>query len=190
MHIVQEGLPGTGMPAFHSLTSSDVGAVVAYLRTLQGTNKMIALPGNPARGKTLFDTKAGCSECHMVAGTGGFIASDLTSYGRAHSPQEIRTAIINPGAATRSTLVVTRGGQQYTGRIRNQDNFSLQLQSLDGTFHFFLKADLDRVEYNAQPLMPSDYGSTLDSKDLDDLVSFLISSAKKGEATSPGEVDE
>lgn len=86
--------------------------------------------------------------------------------------------------------MVTRGGQQYTGRIRNEDNFSLQLQSLDGTFHFFLKADLDRVEYNAQPLMPSDYGSTLDSKDLDDLVSFLISSAKKGEATPLGEIDE
>ncbi len=189
-HIVQEGVPGTGMPAFHSLATSDVSAVVAYLRTLQGTNKLIALPGNPARGKTLFDTKAGCSDCHMVAGIGGFIASDLTGYGSTHSAQEIRTAITQPGPATRSTLVITRAGQHYTGRIRNEDNFSLQLQSLDGTFHFFLKADIDRLEYNAQPLMPSNYESTLDTKDLDDLVSFLMSSAKKGEATPLGEVDE
>jgi hypothetical protein len=28
--------------------------------------------------------------------------------------------------------VTTRGGKKYTGRIRNEDNFSLQLQTLDG----------------------------------------------------------
>ena len=178
------------MPAFHSLASTDVSAVVVYLRTLQGTNKAVSLPGNPVRGKTVFDTKAGCSECHMVAGGGGFIASDLTSYGRTHSAEEIREAIVKPGIATYSTFVVTRAGQQYSGRIRNEDNFSLQLQSLDGTFHFFLKADLDRLEYNSQPLMPDDYGSRLDSRDLDDLVGFLISSARKGETAPLREEDE
>jgi cytochrome c oxidase cbb3-type subunit III len=190
MHIIQEGVPGTGMPAFHSLASTDVSAVVVYLRALQGTNKAVSLPGNPIRGKTVFDTNAGCSECHMVAGSGGFIASDLTSYGRSHSADEIREAIVKPGLTTRSTFVVTRAGQQYTGRIRNEDNFSLQLQSLDGTFHFFLKADLDRLDYNSQPLMPADYGSKLDSKDLDDLVSFLINSARKGDAAPSREEDE
>ena len=67
--IVQEGVPGTGMPAFHSLASSDVKAVVAYLRTLQGTNKTSALPGNPVRGKAvvlrrcrLFRLPHGCGQ--------------------------------------------------------------------------------------------------------------------------------
>jgi putative heme-binding domain-containing protein len=180
-HIVQEGVPGTGMPAFHSLASSDVKAVVAHLRNLQGTNKTSALPGNPARGKTLFYGDAGCSACHMVAGNGGFIASDLSGYGSTHSVEEIRKAITQPASdrQAQSAVVVVRTGQQFTGRIRNEDNFSLQLQSLDGTFHFFLNSDIERVEY--KPLMPVDYASRLSAQDLDDLVSYLISSARKSE---------
>ena len=90
----------------------------------------------------------------------------------------------------RGAVVVNRAGQQYSGRIRNEDNFSVQLQSLDGTFLFFLKSDIQHLEYNSQPLMPSNYGSTLSPKDLDDLVSFLISSAKTSEPELPGKVDE
>ena len=44
MRIVREGVPGTGMPAFHSLASSEVKAVVAYLRSLQGINKSPPCP--------------------------------------------------------------------------------------------------------------------------------------------------
>ena len=171
------------MPAFHSLASSDVKAVVAYLRTLQGINKTSALPGNPVRGKALFYSDAGCSACHMVAGNGGFIASDLSGYGATHSVEEIRNAITQPGQTSdrqvQGAVVVVRTGPQYTGRIRNEDNFSLQLQSLDGTFHFFLKSDVERVEY--KPLMPVDYASRLSARDLDDLASYLISSARKSE---------
>jgi cytochrome c oxidase cbb3-type subunit III len=175
------------MPAFHSLASSDVKAVVGHLRNLQGTNKTSALPGNPVRGKTLFYGDADCSVCHMVAGDGGFIASDLSGYGGTHSVEEIRNAITQPGQASdrqaQSAVVVARGGQQYAGRIRNEDNFSLQLQSLDGPFHFFLKSDIERMEY--KPLMPLDYASRLSARDLDDLVSYLISSARKSEPELP-----
>jgi len=181
------------MPAFRSLAASDVKAVVAYLRLLQGTNKTVALPGNPARGKTVFFGEGGCSRCHMVAGEGGFIASDLSGYSGAHSAQEIRNAITQSNPASENqvhkALIVTRDGQQYTGRARNQDNFSLQLQSLDGTFHFFTKSDIDRIEYSEQPLMPANYGAKLSAQDLNDLVSFLISSAK-GSEPEPKKEDE
>ena len=194
MRIVREGVPGTGMPAFHSLASSQVKAVVSYLRNLQGINQTVELPGDPVRGKAVFYGEGGCSACHMVAGSGGFIASDLSGYAHTHSVQEIRSVITQPSQAAdrqgRSAVVVNRAGQQYSGRVRNEDNFSLQLQSLDGTFLFFLKSDIERLEYNSQPLMPSNYSSTLSPKDLDDLVSFLISSAKMSEPELAGEADE
>jgi cytochrome c oxidase cbb3-type subunit III len=190
--IVEEGVPGTGMPAFHSLANSDVKAVVAYLRILQGTNKTSAMPGNPAHGKALFYGDADCSTCHMVAGNGGFIASDLSGYGGTHSVEEIRNAITQPGQTSdrqaQSAVVVVHGGQQYTGRIRNEDNFSLQLQSLDGTFHFFLKSDVERVEYKL--LMPVDYASRLSARDLDDLASYLIGSAEKRNKTELAKDEE
>ncbi|PYX83328.1 MAG: hypothetical protein DMG70_10520, partial [Acidobacteria bacterium] len=72
--VVEEGVPGTGMPAFHVLGSSGAKAVVRYLRVLQGRGRLSALPGDAARGRALFFGSAGCSGCHMVAGAGGFIA--------------------------------------------------------------------------------------------------------------------
>jgi mono/diheme cytochrome c family protein len=88
--IIENGIPGAGMPAFHSLESSNIRAVVTYLRTLQGTGKPVKLAGDPARGETIFFGNAGCSGCHMVAGKGGYIASDLSAYARTHSVEQVR----------------------------------------------------------------------------------------------------
>ena len=177
-HIIENGVPGTGMPAFHSLQQSDVQAIVAYLRILQGRTKTLELPGDPDRGEILFFGKAGCSGCHMVAGKGGFIASDLSSYASTHTAEQIRSAIVSrlPDTNLQARLVTatTRGGEKVVGRVRNEDNFSLQLQTLDGTFYSVTKSDLARLEYNSQALMPSDYSSTLSPNELNDLVSYVM----------------
>jgi len=190
-HIIENGIPGTGMPAFHSLETSGVKAVVTYLRILQGTKKALKLPGDPERGEIIFFGKAGCSGCHMVAGKGGFIASDLSEYARTHTVEQIRSAITAPGGDPQSRLVTAkiRGGGEVVGRIRNEDNFSMQFETLDGTFHFVRKSDLDGLEYSTQTLMPSDYSSTLSSAELNDVVSYLMRAANVsvGEAKDHGQ---
>jgi cytochrome c oxidase cbb3-type subunit 3 len=193
-HIIENGIPGTGMPAFHSMESPDIHAAVAYVRTLQGTRRAIKLPGNPERGETIFFGNAGCSSCHMVAGKGGFMASDLSEYARAHVVEQTRNAITNPTAGSdrqaRTVTATTRGGEKFVGRIRNEDNFSLQLQTLDGTFHFLAKSDLEGLEYSSQALMPSNYGSTLSPGELNDVVSYLMRAASVSEPGTPGKVDD
>ena len=193
-HIIENGVPGTGMPAFHSLEASDVKAVVAYLRSLQGAKRTLKLPGDPVRGETIFFGKAGCSGCHMIAGKGGFIASDLSGYARTHAVDQIRSAITAPGADPQSRLVTAkiRGGGEVVGRIRNEDNFSVQLQTLDGTFHFVRKSDLEGLEYSAQTLMPSDYSSTLNPAELNDVISYLmrVANVSAGEAKDRGQAFE
>jgi cytochrome c oxidase cbb3-type subunit III len=190
--IVENGIPGTGMPPFHTLESSDIKSVIAYLRTLQGTKKPAELPGDPGSGRAIFFGKAKCSNCHMVAGKGGFIASDLSGYARTHSVEETRSAITIPNSAgdrqSRIVTASTRDGKKYVGRIRNEDNFSLQLQALDGTFHFLAKSDLERLDSSAQSLMPSDYASTLSPNELNDLISYLMTSANSGESATPKEM--
>lgn len=179
-HIIENGVPGTGMPAFHSLQISQVRAVVGYLRSLQGKSGTARLPGNPASGKNIFFGKGGCSECHMVRGEGGFIASDLSEYAQSHTVEQIRSAIADPASGGRQVRLVTatlRGGEKYVGRMRDEDNFSVQLQTLDGAFHFFSKSDIDKIEPDPQPLMPSNYGSKLDDRELNDVVGYLMSVA-------------
>ena len=186
--IIRDGVLGTGMPAFHSMESSEIKAVVGYLRTLQGTKRTVSLPGDPERGREAFFNKGKCSSCHIVAGQGGFIASDLSEYANTHKVEQMRSAIIQPiansDAQAHLATVVLRGGERYVGRVRNEDNFSLQLQTLDGVFHFISKSDLDSIEYNSQTLMPSDYGSTLTTGELNDLISFLMSVGKPGKPTT------
>jgi len=173
--IIENGIPGTGMPAFHSLETSEVKAVVTYMRTLHGTRKGVKLPGDPERGERIFFGKTGCSDGHMVSGKGGFIASDLSDYVRTHAADQVRAVISSPSAGGgRQGLTVTatiRGGEKYFGRIRNEDNFSVQLQTLDGRFHFQSKSDIETFAYNSQTPMPTDYASILSPKELNDVVS-------------------
>jgi putative heme-binding domain-containing protein len=179
------------MPPFKSLGLAKLKSVVAHLRSLQGASEVAPLPGNPQDGKSLFFGKAGCGNCHMINGVGGFLGHDLSSYGSNVSIEEIRRAITDPNKdlepRARTVLVTTREGQQFTGIARNEDNFSLQLQSIDGTFHLFAKSDLEHLEHQPRSLMPSDYGSKLSRGELDDLVSYLISTARaKKQTQAPG----
>ena len=193
--IVDAGVPGTGMPSFHSLGASAIKSVVSYLRTLQGGGKSASLPGNPQKGESIFFAKSGCSDCHMVGGKGGFLAADLSSYGHTHSVEEIREVITNPDsmrkAGDKIVLAVTRDGTKYAGLVRNEDNFSLQVQTVDGNFHFFMKSDLQTLERQAQSVLPAGYHSALGSRDLDDVISFLIHSARTSKtAPASGEADQ
>ena len=181
--IIEKGVPAGGMPAFPMLDDSEVGSVIGYVRLLQGNTRNAKPPGDPQNGRVLFSSKARCSECHMAQREGGFIASDLSSFGRTHSIQEIREAITKPSSASRlggAVTVTARDGQKYSGVVRNEDNFSLQLQTLDGAFHLFMKADVDGVMREPNSLMPLDYGATLSAGELNDLISFLLVAASDG----------
>ncbi len=191
LRILQTGVPAAGMPAFGALGLPNLQAVMAYLRILQGGSKVASIPGNPQRGKSLFFGKADCGNCHTINGSGGFLGADLSSYGSNASIEEIRSAITDPDKdldpRARTVLVTTREGRQFTGIARNEDNFSLQLQSLDGTFHLLAKSDLEHLEYQPKSLMPSDYGSVLSAGEINDLVSYLIRTAQATRLTqAPG----
>jgi cytochrome c oxidase cbb3-type subunit III len=176
--IISNGVSGTGMPAFHSLGAAEVQSLVSYVRALQGKSDVRVVPGNAANGKEIFFGKGGCSSCHAVAGQGGFLGPDLTTYGAISSSKQILDAILNSNrivpSGYKSAAVTTRDGTRIDGVVRNEDNFSVQLQAQDGAFHFFQKSDLQKLEYSNQSLMPSNYGQRLSQDELNDLVSFLM----------------
>jgi len=193
LEILRGGRPAAGMPPFESFGSAKLKEVLDYLRTLQGKGANVALPGDPHNGKVLFFGKARCSECHMVHGAGGFIGRDLSAYGATVSPAEIRANILKSGntsnKANKSAVVSMLDAQKFTGVIRNEDNFSIQLQSFDGTFHFLSKADVRKVDFLPTPIMPTDYATTLKPAELDDLISYLLTAAKTGKTRNAEESD-
>ena len=72
----------------------------------------------------------------------------------------------------KATTVVTLTGQKITGMLKVNDNFSLSIQTQDGVFHFLPKSELAQVDIGSRSLMPA--ASTLDGKEVDDLVSYLL----------------
>lgn len=176
--IVRNGISGTGMPGFDWLGQEKILGIVAYLRTLQGKNSPVTLAGNAEQGEKLFFGKAQCSECHMVHGKGGFIASDLSKSDPNTNANRLRQVILDPvnslPAQKKAVTVITADGQKYAGALRAQDNFSVSIQTMDGAFHYFPKSRLTSLEFGADFLMPRDYRSRLSDSEVDDLVSYLI----------------
>ena len=83
-----------------------------------------------------------------------------------------------------------RDSQKLSGIIRNEDNFSLQLQSFDGSFHLLNKSDVNKFEFLPDPIMPKDYGTTLSSSEIDDLVSYLVTAATASQSGTKRNPDD
>ncbi len=176
--VIRNGIPAAGMPAFNKLLDENqIKAVLQYLHLLQGGGVAANLPGDAAQGRILFFGSGNCGRCHMVNGRGGFLGADLSGYGDGHSAAKIRASIIAPDENQnwrRGTItVVTQAGKKYRGIIRNEDNFSLQMQTPDGNFHLFEKTQLTSIDHESRSFMPADYGSKLSSADLENLIKFL-----------------
>jgi cytochrome c oxidase cbb3-type subunit III len=176
--IVKNGITGTGMPGFDWLSQDKILAIDAYVRTLQGKNSAVTLPGNAEHGEKLFFGKAQCAECHMAQGKGGFIASDLSYSDSNTNVDRLRQVILDPAnslpAQKKAVTITTSDGQKYTGALRAQDNFSISIQTMDSAFHYFLKSQLTSLDIGARSLMPHDYRSRLSDAEVNDLVSYLI----------------
>jgi cytochrome c oxidase cbb3-type subunit 3 len=187
--IISNGLPGTGMPAFRSLNARQVRAVVDYLRSLQGKAEGQTQLGDPNRGKEIFFGKGDCSACHTISGQGGFLGPDLTEHGATSSADAIRDEIVRaprvPSIGYRTAVLTTESGERLGGLVRNEDNFSIQLQTKDGSFHFLKKTDLRSFDRQDGSLMPADYRSRLSEGELNDLASYLMTSPAPNKAAPP-----
>lgn len=99
------------------------------------------------------------------------------------SAAEIRNIIAYPDkyltAQSRPVTVVTCDGRSFTGMIRSNDNFSIAIQTTDGSFHFFKRFNVKQIKYSSHSLMPDNYTSTFDKKSMNDLVSYLMDVGEK-----------
>ena len=198
--IIREGIPGTSMPS-HAFSPAQAQNVVAFLRSMVGVTPAArsSVPatagrgaaalsgGDAARGKTLFDGKAGCVGCHRVRGNGGQAGPDLTAIGQVRPPRgfdpggpnvpQIERSILDPNAeiapAYRVFQVITTSGTTVRGTLLNQDTFSVQMLDSTQNLRSFLKSDLRESGFVPSP-MPS-YEGKLTSQELADLLVYLLS---------------
>jgi putative heme-binding domain-containing protein len=173
--IMVQGIPGTPMPPAN-LNDQQAHQIVAYLRSLAASDRG-ASKADLARGKSLFESK-GCLNCHRVQDHGSRVGPDLTSIGARRKPAEIERSIVDPNAEilpeNRYVRAVTRDGETITGRILNEDSYSLQLIDSKEKLVSLQKADLRQFEFLKNSPMPS-FRDKLSGNELSDLVGYLVS---------------
>jgi putative heme-binding domain-containing protein len=175
-------------------SQQDLDNVTSYLATHFGQGAPPAAGAMPAaapvvaketplseaavtRAMSLIKTN-GCLSCHRVAGAGSYAGPDLSDVGASYSAEQIRAALVSPNKDVapqhRSIRLVTKDGKTVTGRILNQDGFSVQIVDSSGELRSFLKANLREFTIITANPMPA-YNDKLSAQDMNGLVEYLSS---------------
>jgi len=172
--IILSGIPGTAMPP-NTYSESEAGMIVAYLRSVGSAGGLITT-GDPVRGKVAFDGKGRCQSCHGAGASGSRTAPSLADVGAVRTPAEIERSILEPSAELhpdfRTVRAVTKSGDTITGRLLNQDTFSLQLLDSKERLRGLQKSELRESAILPTSPMPSAKG-TLSAAEVADLVAYL-----------------
>jgi putative heme-binding domain-containing protein len=175
--LLAKGIPGTGMPSF-ALDANDTRTLVAFIRSGFDANTTIVPQGDPARGRTIFEGKAACLNCHRVEAHGRDSAPDLTQIGRARSAAAIQRSLIDPAGSmipiNRPVRAETRDGRIVTGRRLNEDTYTVQIVTDDGRLMSLVKSELRQWSVSKTSPMPS-YKDTLAPGELLDVVAYVAS---------------
>jgi putative heme-binding domain-containing protein len=175
--IITTGIPGTTMPAW-SFNAAEIAGIVAYVRNMGTFDARAVTLGDPAHGQTLFEGTGHCASCHRVNGKGPRVAPDLSNIGAIRTPDLLERTLLEPDASmlplNRTVHAVTRDGKVITGRRLNEDTYTVQLIDQQEHLVSLVKADLREYTVVKTSGMPS-YKDTLSSKDVADVVAYLLS---------------
>jgi len=187
IRIIVSGIPGTTMPP-SSFSETQAGTIVAFLRSAapaggrggrggRGGATAVAT-GNAASGKTLFEGRGACATCHRVGASGPRVAPDLTEIGTVRPPGELQQKLIDPNALVRPgnrfVEATTKRGVKISGRLLNQDTFTIQLLDANERLVSLSRSDLQDFVFVKNSPMPS-YRDKLTPAELDDVVAYLVS---------------
>jgi len=171
--IIKNGITDSGMPAF-PLPQPDVDSLVAFVNSLRAPAADHPAPGDAAAGERYFFGKGNCSGCHMIQGRGGNLGPDLSTLGRQRRLGQIQQALRDPASLqTPGYKLVSlrlRDGASFQGLVKNESNYDLQLQTLDGTLRLLSREEIADETREPSSLMPK---VSANGDELRDLVAFL-----------------
>jgi putative heme-binding domain-containing protein len=163
------------MPPFR-IPEEHLWQIVAYVHSLTRPGVGPPVSGDPEVGHRVFQ-ESGCYQCHQVGGKGGAVGPELSSIGLRSSSEKIRESVLTPQAQVaegyRVVSVTTAAGETITGTLKNEDNFSMQIMTLDGGFALLDRSEVKRSSAEHRSLMPDNYGRKLSPEDLQNLLAFL-----------------
>jgi putative heme-binding domain-containing protein len=174
--IIRRGIAGTAMPP-GNYSNTQATQIVSYLRSLAALPRATTAPGNPERGRVLFEGKGQCLTCHRLNGKGSRLGPDITDIGSIRRAADLERALVEPAATVRpqnrNVRVVTREGTTITGRLLNHDTFTLQMLDAGEQLRSFAKSSLREITFIPSSSKTS-YRGKLTAEEIADLVAYLV----------------
>lgn len=144
MRTISNGVPGTAMNG-HNFNPAELGAIVAYLRSMRDFGTRAVAGSDAPAGRALFEGKE-CLSCHRVNGEGALFAADLSDVGAIRSSEALERALTDAtgivSAGRRFVRAVTTDGRVIKGRRLNEDTFTVQLLDDQGRLRSLTKSEL------------------------------------------------
>ncbi len=136
------------------------------------------LGGDPARGKTLFESEAvGCKKCHVFQGDERRAGPDLGVVGDKFGREQLVQSVLEPNATIHpdygTIVVTTKAGKVLTGVLSKRTESELQLLDAEGKTVRLPRAEIDQERQTGTSLMPAGLHKTLKAEQFADLIAYL-----------------
>ena len=173
--VIAAGFPASGMPPFGGLPEPQLDELAAYIHSLNLPASESNSAGDVAAGKQYYWNEGQCSRCHMVHGMGSSTGPDLSDVGSHLSALAVRSALTTPDLSITpgyelATVVTTQGGKTLRGYLRNQTNYDIHLQDLEGRLHLLSLSETITVTKDKHAAMKP---LALPAGQMDNLVAYL-----------------
>jgi cytochrome c oxidase cbb3-type subunit III len=142
--VIQNGRPNKGMPAFSSLSQTEIRAIAEFLHLQvelaanRGAYQVQnILTGNAQAGEAYFKGEGKCYTCHSVTG-------DLAHIGSKLAPADLQAVELYPEARSydfggtrppRQVTVTLADGKKLTGSLKHLDDFYVSFEDAQGQYH-------------------------------------------------------
>ena len=146
---------------------------------VQAITAEVVAKGDPARGEEIFRrADISCMRCHSVCKAGGDVGPELSAVGSTSPPDYVVRSILNPSAQIKeeflTRVILTNGGIQYVGIVKDRKNGQVQLRDAAGKTITIAADDID-TETEGRSLMPEGLTKFLTHQEFLDLASFVSS---------------
>jgi len=173
--IVENGIPGTGMPPT-SMPDASRRALVAYIRSMKGSGTAgPKVAGDAANGRAIVEGRGGCLACHRVGDKGSHTGPELSDIG-SRPAAYLEKSLLDPNDTVapqnRYVHIVTKQGAVINGRRLNEDTHTIQLIDDKERLVSLDKSQLRELTVSKTSPMPS-YQGKLSAQEIADVVAYL-----------------
>ncbi|MFN0197740.1 MAG: PQQ-dependent sugar dehydrogenase [Planctomycetaceae bacterium] len=141
--------------------------------------ELLALEGDPERGKELFTTAAGiqCKNCHKIGMVGKEVGPELSQIGKKYDRAKLLESILEPSKLIEQKfitwLVETTQGTIHTGLLIRQSDAEIVLRDAQDKELVFARADVEQFLPQRQSLMPELLLRDMSKEQVADLLAYL-----------------